>query len=44
MTAGVRIDLWKSLVLKGEYLINQELEGAPTVDNDVLTTSAVYSW
>jgi hypothetical protein len=43
-TAGLRIDLWKSLVLKGEYLINQELEGAPTVDNDVLTTSVVYSW
>jgi len=44
VTFGMRIDLWASLVLKGEYLINQEIEGAPTVDNNVFTTSVVYAW
>jgi len=44
VTFGVRIDLWASLAVKGEYLINQEIAGAPTVDNNVFTTSAVYSW
>jgi len=31
-------------VSKGEYLINRELEGAPDVDNNVITSSLVYSW
>jgi hypothetical protein len=44
ITAGARIDLWESLALKGEYLINRELAGAPDVDNDVLTSSLVYTW
>jgi len=44
VTVGLRIDLWASLVLKGEVLINQEIAGAPTVDNNVFTTSAVWSW
>ena len=44
MTAGLRIDLWTSLIVKGEVLINQELAGAPTVDNNVFTTSVVFSW
>jgi hypothetical protein len=43
-TGGLRLDLWESLILKGEYLVNRELAGAPTVANDVLTTSLVYSW
>jgi len=43
-TGGLRIELWESLILKGEYLVNRELAGAPTVANDVLTTSLVYSW
>jgi hypothetical protein len=44
VTAGMRIDLWGALILKGEFLFNQEVEGAPTVENNVLTTSVVYSW
>jgi hypothetical protein len=44
LTAGFRVDLWESLILKGEVLFNNELEGAPDVDNDVLTSSIVYSW
>jgi len=44
VTFGVRIDLWASLAVKGEYLINQEIAGAPTVDNNVFTTSVVYAW
>ena len=43
-TAGVRLDLLESLAVKGEVLMNRELEGAPTVDNDVITSSLVYSW
>ena len=43
-TGGLRLDLWESLILKGEVLDNRELAGAPTVANNVLTTSLVYSW
>jgi hypothetical protein len=41
VTAGVRCDLGEQVSLKGEGLINRELEGAPDVPNDVLTTSLV---
>jgi hypothetical protein len=44
ITAGLRIDVWESLIVKGEYLVNRELAGAPKVANNVLTTSVVYSW
>ena len=44
ITGGLRIDLWESVILKGEYLVNRERAGAPTVDNNVVTTSLVYSW
>jgi len=44
ITGGVRLDLWDALILKGEYLANRELAGAPTVANNVLTSSLVYSW
>jgi hypothetical protein len=44
ITAGLRIDVWDAVILKGEWLVNRELEGAPTVANDVFTTSLVYSW
>ena len=44
VTAGLRLDLWAGLILKGEFLFNQELEGAPVVENNVLTTSVVYGW
>jgi hypothetical protein len=44
LTAGLRFDLWDCLLIKGETLLNRELEGAPGVENDVLTFSVVYSW
>jgi hypothetical protein len=44
LTAGLRLDLWEALALKGEYLKNVERDGAPHVDNDVVTASAVYSF
>ena len=44
LTGGFRIDLWESLIVKAEVLFNQELEGAPKVDNDVLTSSVIFTW
>jgi hypothetical protein len=44
ITGGLRVDLWDALLLKAEVLFNDELEGAPKVDNDVVTSSLVYSW
>jgi hypothetical protein len=44
ITGGMRIDLWEAVILKGEYLVNRELVGAPTVPNNVITSSLVYSW
>jgi hypothetical protein len=44
ITAGLRFDLWESVAVKGEMLINRELAGSPTVANNVQTTSVVYSW
>jgi hypothetical protein len=44
ITAGLRFDLWESVIVKGEMLINRELAGSPTVANNVQTTSVVYSW
>jgi hypothetical protein len=43
-TFGARVELLENLSLKGEYLKNRELEGAPTVDNDVLTSSLIFTW
>jgi hypothetical protein len=44
ITAGIRFDLWDSLIIKGEMLVNRELSGAPTVANNVQTASIVYGW
>ena len=43
-TLGVRVDLWESLIVKAELIVNRELAGAPNVANNVETTSVVYSW
>jgi hypothetical protein len=43
-TIGARLDLWESLALKGELLLNREVDGAPDVDNDVWAASAVWSF
>src|SRR6478736_3084437 len=44
LTAGLRLDLFDGLLVKGEVLLNRELVGAPQAENDVLTTSVVYQW
>jgi hypothetical protein len=44
ITGGLRLDLWDTLALKGEYLRNMEGGGAPKVANDVITASAVFSF
>lgn len=44
ITAGARVDLWDALALKAEGLFNREIEGAPSVANNVFTTSAVLTW
>jgi hypothetical protein len=44
LTVGARLDLGESLALKGELLLNREIEGAPDVDNDVWAASAVWSF
>lgn len=44
LTGGVRVDLFEVLALKAEVLLNRELAGAPQVDNDVFTSSAVFTW
>ena len=44
ITGGLRVELWESVIVKGEYLVNRERAGAPTVNNNVWTASAVFSW
>jgi hypothetical protein len=44
LTVGARVDLWDSLIIKGELLMNRELAGAPDVDNDVRAVSVVWTW
>jgi hypothetical protein len=44
ITFGLNVGIWDSLQVKGEMLINRELEGAPQVDNNVYTSSVVWTW
>jgi hypothetical protein len=44
LTAGVNVGVGENLIVKGEYLVNRELEGAPTVANNVITSSVVWTW
>jgi hypothetical protein len=44
ITAGLRVELWDALIVKGEWLVNRELAGAPNVPNNVQTASVVWSW
>ncbi|MFT3713389.1 MAG: hypothetical protein QM817_37510 [Archangium sp.] len=44
ITAGVHVDLFETVAVKAEYLINTEWAGAPTVNNDVFTSSVVFTW
>jgi hypothetical protein len=43
-TFGVNVGIGESLQVKAEYLVNRELEGAPSVANNVFTSSAVWTW
>jgi hypothetical protein len=44
VTAGLNLGIGDSLQVKAEYLLNRELEGAPTVRNNVFTSSVVWTW
>ncbi len=44
ITGGVNVGIGESLQVKAEYLVNRELEGAPSVANNVFTSSAVWTW
>jgi hypothetical protein len=44
ITAGFRLDLWDELIAKAEVLLNGEIAGLPQVDNNVFTSSFVYSF
>lgn len=44
MVGGLRVDLWDCLTVKGEVVVNRERQGAPSVPNNVFTSSAVYQW
>jgi hypothetical protein len=43
-TFGLHVDLWDNVQVKGEVLINRELAGAPSVPNNVYTSSVVWTW
>jgi hypothetical protein len=44
ITTGINVGIGENLIMKAEYLINRELEGAPTVANNVFTSSVVWTW
>jgi hypothetical protein len=44
ITAGLNVGIGESLIVKAEVLVNRELSGAPPVDNNVMTSSAVWTW
>jgi hypothetical protein len=44
ITFGLNVGLYDNVQIKGEVLINRELEGAPVVANNVYTSSAVWTW
>ena len=44
VTTGLNLGIGENLQIKAEYLLNRELEGAPTVRNNVFTSSVVWTW
>jgi hypothetical protein len=44
ITGGLNIGLGDSVQIKGEVLVNREIEGAPQVNNNVYTSSVVWTW
>jgi hypothetical protein len=43
-TAGVRMELGPSIVLKAEYNLNREFGRAPPFPNDVFTSSMILKY
>ncbi|HEY7372324.1 MAG TPA: hypothetical protein VIF57_09215 [Polyangia bacterium] len=43
-TFGLHVDLWDNVQLKGEVVLNRELDSTPSVPNNVYTSSAVWTW
>jgi hypothetical protein len=43
-TLGMNVGVGETLQVKAEYLVNREIEGAPSVANNVFTSSAVWTW
>jgi hypothetical protein len=43
-TLGLHMDVWENVQLKGEAVLNRELAGAPSVANNVYTSSVVWTW
>ena len=41
---GFRLDLWEELAVKAEALLNGEISGLPPVENNVFTSSLVWSF
>jgi hypothetical protein len=44
ITGGINVGIGENLMVKAEYLNNRELVGAPTVANNVFTSSVVWTW
>jgi hypothetical protein len=44
ITGGVNVGIGENLMVKGEYLVNREIASAPTVANNVATSSVVWTW
>ena len=44
VTSGLNLGIGERVQIKAEYLLNRELEGAPTVRNNVFTSSVVWTW
>jgi hypothetical protein len=44
ITGGVNVGIGENVAVKAEYLVNREIVSAPTVDNNVFTSSVVWTW
>ena len=44
ITGGLNVGIGENLMVKAEYLVNRELQGAPPVANNVATSSVVWTW
>jgi hypothetical protein len=44
ITGGVNVGIGENLAVKAEYLANREIVAAPAVDNNVFTSSVVWTW